>query len=796
LQTPSKSPPQPPTADLAGLTLARSGWTAAACVLGAAWVVWWLRVACANGHAINTFLNFDALMYWLPLLREAAAQWRHGTVPLWNPYQALGTPLLATLQAGVLYPLNVLYLCLDPGHAWLVTVITHHVIAGLGLYALARTLTLSPAAALVGSTAYLFSWVFLPTLFDQPQFICLAWLPALFACTERLLTRPRCTAVARLAVVWSLQILGGHPETIAASALLLGAYVFVRTACDLPGAPRRALLGAVAAAASSVAVAGLTAVQWLPTYELVQHSVRAPGTLTVAQQIVHTTALWELLSRGPGRAPLAVAFIGLWTWQRRSVAWFFGTAAMIVAVLAAGPATPIFHLLRDLPMGSWFRAPTRLLNLWPLCIAILSAAGADTLAPRSAFDDGRRRAGLAIAGGALLLLARLTLIRRADVAQAMTAGVLFDLLPLAAVVIAARKARATVKWHRTTRVLALSPVVVLVLVSALPITVRYDAPEYVTPLQAAQLYAPQAEVFAWLHAATPARVLSVLPIADGHVWAKLGTYFEVPVLNDLEPLTLADFHSFAGALSGSDPDWSVAVFMGNVVPPHPRFDARLFNLSGVRFIVAAPNAAAPPAWFPPGVTIVPAPRDASAPGDGGRATIAENRSAAPRAFFINAGRVRAPGRNCLTSLQAPDFDPLRDLLLNTAAPPASDAQVTSSHVEVTAYAPADVRLAVESQGPGFVVVTDAFFPGWEAEVDGTTVPVLQADCFFRAVPVGAGAHSVRLRYTPRSFAVGSITSLLTAGLACVLCVTAGRRRLFHRAEPCALAPPISPEPTP
>src|SRR5512140_2164652 len=101
-------------------------------------LVWWWRSWTAGGTRIEGAMNFDALFYWMPLVREAVRQWRSGVVPLWNPYQALGTPLLATLQVGALYPLNALYLCLQPSQAWFGTAVLHQVIGALGLFALCR----------------------------------------------------------------------------------------------------------------------------------------------------------------------------------------------------------------------------------------------------------------------------------------------------------------------------------------------------------------------------------------------------------------------------------------------------------------------------------------------------------------------------------------------------------------------------------------------------------------------------------------------------------------------------------
>ena len=66
---------------------------------------------------------------------------------------------------------------------------------------------------------------------------------------------------------------------------------------------------------------------------------------------------------------------------------------------------------------------------------------------------------------------------------------------------------------------------------------------------------------------------------------------------------------------------------------------------------------------------------------------------------------------------------------------------------------------------GSIVVTahatKAYYPGWRAFVDGHEAPLLRADCIFRAVPVPAGTHEVRLVFVPRTWQWGLAISLAT-----------------------------------
>ena len=77
-------------------------------------------------------------------------------------------------------------------------------------------------------------------------------------------------------------------------------------------------------------------------------------------------------------------------------------------------------------------------------------------------------------------------------------------------------------------------------------------------------------------------------------------------------------------------------------------------------------------------------------------------------------------------------------------------------------------LEVNANAPGFVVLTDSWYPGWEARVDGKEVPILHADVLFRAVAVPAGRSRVEFDFRPRSVALGGLVAAGAAALLGVL----------------------------
>jgi hypothetical protein len=90
----------------------------------------------------------------------------------------------------------------------------------------------------------------------------------------------------------------------------------------------------------------------------------------------------------------------------------------------------------------------------------------------------------------------------------------------------------------------------------------------------------------------------------------------------------------------------------------------------------------------------------------------------------------------------------------------SESQASFDGVEAT---PNQVKISVRANGAGWLVLSDVWYPGWQATVDGAVVPVMKADYLFRAVAVPAGVHQVRFSYRPLSFYLGAAITLI-AGL--------------------------------
>ena len=150
--------------------------------------------------------------------------------------------------------------------------------------------------------------------------------------------------------------------------------------------------------------------------------------------------------------------------------------------------------------------------------------------------------------------------------------------------------------------------------------------------------------------------------------------------------------------------------------------------------------------------------------------------ARPRVYVSGGARVEADDAAALRAILSPAFDPEREIVL--AEGTGARAPVTFAG-EVRVRERRGDRLALEASlsDPGWVVVVDAWDPGWHARVDGLPAPLQRANLAFRAVAVPAGRHTIELLFRPRwlvSALSVSLASLVV--LATGLVLTAGRSR--------------------
>ncbi len=381
----------------------------------------------------------DMLLLNYPLLSLLSGALHAGhPLVLWNPYSGGGYPL-APFSALVFYPLTWLLSVLPVSAAIGWTYALDCTIGGLGAYALAARLGVSPAARLVPAVSYPFSGFILAHLFAGHFFEVglMCWFPLALAALHGAL-EPAAAGIEPLGTALRRGILCGGPLGMLVLAngvswlvfvgypLILVAIVLLARAARADrrkGSGTRALGGALLALAASGAVAGLLgAAVLLPLRDLIGQTVRgdamgfhaltrtseppvelalslAPGLF--GSDVTHTywfpngDAYFQEVYAYLGLPVLVLAAVGLLAGRRRRNAPLYGAITLACVALALGANTPLYypvaHLLPGLDLA---RVPARWLLPATLAVSVLAGVGADALigaAARRAPPEGRAR---------------------------------------------------------------------------------------------------------------------------------------------------------------------------------------------------------------------------------------------------------------------------------------------------------------------------------------------------------------------------------------------------------------------
>ena len=154
----------------------------------------------------------DSADFYYPLYLRVQQEWQAGRLPLWEPEENGGMPLLGNPTAAVLYPGKFVFAVLDYAWAARIYVIAHVALAHVAMLLLLRGWGLSLLAASLGAMAYAFGG---PVLYQYSNVIFLvgaAWMPLGFLAADRWIRHGTAPSLAALAAVLAMQTLGGDPE--------------------------------------------------------------------------------------------------------------------------------------------------------------------------------------------------------------------------------------------------------------------------------------------------------------------------------------------------------------------------------------------------------------------------------------------------------------------------------------------------------------------------------------------------------------------------------------------------------
>lgn len=670
----------------------------------------------------------DLTAYFLRALDWPRQEVSHGRLPGWNPHLLLGGPTWGNPQSLLFYPPN--WLCWWLGSAvaasWLL--VAHHWWAGVGSYLWARQLGVRHASAwIAGTVGAAAPYAIAHTAEGHyPQTCVMSWLPWTFWAFERFLTSGGQKWLG-VSVCLAFCFLGGHVQESFYLALLLSGTlaccwlnrVLAKDEAQREGHARLLSLWSLA----GVATIGLVLVELLPTFSNSQLSMRASGLpLSLAGDGLKSSH-WSLLWDSSSMNSDSHGTFGGWEF-----CFHFGLVPGVLVVLAL--------------LCGRQRPGTRRL-LWMLAITVLFAFGA-----------------------------RSPLFR---MCHAWLPGV--------------------ASFRSPARALYLGSMIVSVLAAlgwdSLWPRVVGERPSRRSPICWASLLV--LGLIVWELGTFSSRVLATIPASalrhessiskflreqrsSDRVLSGIGLYDDREAHQDgvqkvlgYEPFMFLRYALFLDALT---PDGSKLDPGGFQLPSFRDLRRPLLDLAGGRYAIMPADQPEIRGWKRVATGTVPA--EITLSDQTARPwsyAIFENQSVLPRAFVI--GRVTETA-NASQGQKLPELlariNPRETLLLQRDIWPHDSRRTPFVAATIESYSNNEVRVRANSDGHGYLVLTDLFHPGWSATVDGQPTAILPADIAFRAVPLTPGEHSIVFRFVVPGWKAGVIVSSLSWLAA--ICLTA------------------------
>lgn len=631
----------------------------------------------------------------------------------WNPDTGLGQPFLADVRNRCLSFFTIPFYLFDLPLAWALSLWLKLAVAGWAAYYGARRYGFTAGFALIVALVYqwsgpVFHWV------AEPMGDILPWFPLLLLAVDRLLIG-QFRAWPKAAIAVALMALGGDVRLVAGliGALLL--YMALRRARDSHHVHLGAALPGFALGVA--AGLGLATPQLIPYFALLREGATAPGAypwpmdagvlLGVFGTRFHETAtgaanpLAALLY--VGHIPLLLA--GVWCSLRRFVdkalrhrVECLGLAALLIAAvpLLTGDRLGSLPLLRLLHPACYLAALA-------LPFALMTAALAETWLHLNADQCKRVLARMALIlplywGGLLSVCA---IFVRDDMFLDWRLLYLFVFVIICIVTIFA-----VTLLKPNPRIMAAGMAALLMILIAL---VR--APEL--PRTDASLVYPETPLVQSLQA-VDARVGGTMGLA---AWPLHGN--RIPALQARSTVSLNRTERFLAEIEA---------------------DPLLQRRAGVgALLLRREDIQGPYALVRPELNIVEV-------FDAGVVLFRDLSSAPPYRMAYVTRPSDAPDLGPMTADGAPRVE-------GFAMPPREGP--FDNEIEVLDRpGPHQVRLRVETNQPGLLIVTTAWYPEWRAWVGGKETLVYPVDGALQGVEVVAGEHTVELRYDPRGFRIG------------------------------------------
>jgi hypothetical protein len=713
------------------------------------------------------FVERDLSAYFIPPKYLWVQMAKSFDFPFWNPHNYSGFPILGAMQPGVLYPPHIAYFFLPFNVAWNWLIILHFVFCGATLYLLLRYLKASKTASFAGGVTFMLSGYLLSVHNLLTHLFAVPWFPLILIYFLKYLNTRKKGHLILASIFLTMQFLAGAPEiVILVLCVLFMIALFPGTFTE--GEIKRSV-SLKALVLATLLFLLLSAVQLIPFYELKGLSIRNSGLS------YHEATVWSFAWRDfiqfflpdafgyfqshekywSNQAWLKTVYLGIMPFLfsvfyfagKDKKRWLFLALMVVSLLLALGGNTPLYNLLYRIPPLNGIRYPVKFLFLFFVTISITAALGLDQLRKGTAEGDRKTKViiYLIFYGGFLFaaLWGYLNLFEKSVITFLDSAGfkpghyndiefnlhnlkrfLLFSFLFCLLLLVYLRRRWKNFPLYMITGLLTLD-----LFLANYGFYFALSWKWYLSPHVFAEGIMTQDNSGRYFMSIKTAKEFQNFPYDKAALSPAYASLYDLYSIGGSEVMRIYHHEMFVNILNGSASATEAK---------------RFFDVAGVRYIIVSYE-----------IEDRDFKRLSSLDTGKGEAYLYEYLRYPGRIIFFGKAHHVENDQKMGEKLLDRSIDLRTELLILSAEKEEGPEAPAEGKIRLLSYGPNKVVVDCESAKSGFLYLTDTYYPGWKAYVDGRDTKIHRANLAFRAVKVPAGRHRVVFVYRPWSIYLGA-----------------------------------------
>ena len=684
---------------------------------------------------------------------------KKGNFPLWLPYVYLGIPFLPNPQIGCFYPSTILYLFLPLNLAFGYDYALHIFLAGVFMFILMKNLVKDTCSSLLSALTFMFSGFFLFRIYAGHISMMgpISWLPLGFLFFRKAIENNHYFSIYTLltGLVIALMFFVGHPPFFYYSLFPLITYAFFQV--GYLGIKEKSFRIVITPFLILIVIGiiscSLTAVQLLPGIEGASLSNRIYASrefiysgslnplnsisLFIAPHLVKNSIFgsaggWESCIY-IGFLPLFFSLLAIYIGRKDPLIKFFISLSFISLLMAYGSYTPFFPLASHVIPGlSLFRQPCRFVVLIMFSMAILTGFGYKFLR-ESILEriEGKLRKLVKILVLCLTFFSLIILLNglyynfylKINLRECLT--IPFIWLGLSSLVLIVVMLIPRPRCVRHLLILGLT------VADLWYFGAKFIYPE--DPVNFTALTIEEKMIEARYRGRKISDSLFRLEVSQG--WNRF-IYYHIFITHGVSSFLIDDYLYFRTAIYS---------------------DKRLLDLLNVKYILTAEDKNIPEDHYEKIAD-----------------NVYRNKEFLARARWVNKFIIRRGRESFYIALRHPEFN-YRDTVILEEIPeelrqniPPIESNGTpeqpilisirkpegKNDIKITYYSTDKIVLESNTFSDGLLVLSELYYPGWKAFVDGCRKPIYKTDLVLRGIFLPQGQHQIEFIYDPLSFKLG------------------------------------------